>query len=188
MSPIHKVKTHGSYFHNKAFLGSSKQTVVWMYHWFHIHTSRLKGTMGLPVNPEICVLLTECQVDIHSTSVNWRDYSLNRISSCLSSCELQANPAADSQAIAYRWKWRWKRKRERGRGEEWCCFSNTRGSLWVQGLAWCSRLDLLTSIREGGQWSIFHTWVVFLMGTTAHSTGRHGLRGHHKYITVSKWS
>lgn len=140
MSSIHKVKMHGSYFHNKALLGSSKQTVVWMYHWFHIHTSRLKGTMGLPVNPEICVLLTECQVDIHSTSVNWRDYSLNRISSCLSSCELQANPAADSQAIAYRWKWRWK-KRERERRMEWCCLSNTRERFYVQGVGLCSRQE-----------------------------------------------
>lgn len=37
---IRKVKIHDFYFQGgKSIPGSSKQTVVWMYYWFHIHTS-----------------------------------------------------------------------------------------------------------------------------------------------------
>ena len=66
----------------------------------------LKRRWDCPANPESLVLLALCQVDIHSSSVNWKDYSLNRIYLCLSSWELQANPDADSQVITYTWKWR----------------------------------------------------------------------------------
>ena len=48
LSSIPEVKIHDSYSHHKASPGSSKQTALWMYHWFHIHTSPPKETMGLP--------------------------------------------------------------------------------------------------------------------------------------------
>lgn len=80
-----------------------KQSLTWMYHWFHIHPSKLKEAMGLCVNPQTCVQPDSVRLTPAPLSVNCRDYSLNRIFLLLSA-EPQANPCADSPVIVYRWK------------------------------------------------------------------------------------
>lgn len=44
-----------------------KQSLTWMYHWFHIPPSKLKETTGLCVNPQTCVQPRLCQADTSSS-------------------------------------------------------------------------------------------------------------------------
>lgn len=76
---IRKVKIHDSYFHNKAFQGPANKLLYGCTIDFTFTRPDLKGLWDCPWIPNLCA--THSLSSWHPlSSVNWQDYSLNRIS------------------------------------------------------------------------------------------------------------
>lgn len=79
VSSIHKVKIHDSYFHNKGFQGPANKLLYGCTIDFTFTRPDLKGLWDCPWIPNLCA--THSLSSWHPlSSVNWQDYSLNRIS------------------------------------------------------------------------------------------------------------
>lgn len=79
VSSIRKVRIHDSYFHNKAFQGPANKLLYGCTIDFTFTHPGLKGLWDCPWIPNLCA--TQCLSSWHPlSSVNWQDYSLNRIS------------------------------------------------------------------------------------------------------------
>ncbi len=76
---ICEVKIHDSYFHNKAFQGPANKLLYGCTIDFTFTRPDLKGLWDCPWIPNLCA--THSLSSWHPlSSVNWQDYSLNRIS------------------------------------------------------------------------------------------------------------
>lgn len=76
---IRKVKIHDSYFHHKAFQGPANKLLYGCTIDFTFTRPDLKGLWDCPWIPNLCA--THSLSSWHPlSSVNWQDYSLNRIS------------------------------------------------------------------------------------------------------------
>lgn len=79
MCSIRKVKIHDSYFHNKAFQGPANKLLYGCTIDFTFTHPDLKALWDCLWIPNLCA--THSLSSWHSlSSVNWQDYSLNRIS------------------------------------------------------------------------------------------------------------
>lgn len=79
MCSIRKVKIHDSYFHNKASQGPANKLLYGCTIDFTFTRPDLKGLWDCPWIPNLCA--THSLSSWHPlSSVNWQDYSLNRIS------------------------------------------------------------------------------------------------------------
>lgn len=79
MRSIRELKIHDSYFHNKAFQGPANKPLYGCTIDFTFTHPDLKALWDCPWIPNLCA--THSLSSWHSlSSVNWQDYSLNRIS------------------------------------------------------------------------------------------------------------
>lgn len=137
MSSIHKVKIHDSYFHNKAFQGPANKLLYGCTIDFTFTRPDLKGLWDCPWIPNLCA--THSLSSWHPLpSVNWQDYSLNRISlPFILQTTGQSGRWQPSDSIQM------EMKASGGNG----AVCQTLGeSCWVQGVDSCARLGLLTSL------------------------------------------
>ena len=118
VSSIRKVTIHDSYFHNKTSQGPANKLLYGCTIDFTFTRPDLKGLWDCPWIPNLCA--THSLSSWHPlSSVNWQDYSLNRISlSFIPRTTGQSGRWQPSDSIQMEMK---------ASGGEWCCLSNAGG-------------------------------------------------------------
>lgn len=137
VSSIRREKIHDSYFHNKAFRSPANKLLYGCTIDFTFTRPDLKGLRDCPWIPNMCA--TQSLSSWHPlSSVNWPDYSLNRISlPFILRTTGQSGRWQPSDSI---------QMEMRASGGEWCCLSNAGESCRVQGVVCCDKLGLPTLI------------------------------------------
>lgn len=121
---IRKVQIHDSYFHNKAFQSPANKLLYGCTIDFTFTCPDLKRLWDCPWIPNLCA--TQSLSSWHPlSSVNWQDYSLNRIS-------LPFIPWTTGQSG--RWQPSDSIQMEMKASEERCSLSNTAESFWVHAV------------------------------------------------------
>lgn len=138
VSSIRKGKIHDSYFHNKAFQSPANKLLYGCTIDFTFTRPDLKGLWDCPWIPNLCA--THSLSSWHPlSSVNWQDYSLNRISLPF---------ILRTTGQSGRWQPSDSIQMEMKASGEWCCLSNTGESFWVQDVDYYAKLGppTLTSL------------------------------------------
>lgn len=125
MCSIRKVKIHDFYFQGeKAFRGPANKLLYGCTIDFTFTRPLFKRLWDCPWIPNLCAAHSLSSWHPLS-SVNWRDYSLNRIA-------LPFIPWTTGQSG--RWQPGDSIQMEMKANGEWCCLSNTGESFWVKGV------------------------------------------------------